>query len=158
MHEGIVPDIIIMGKALGGGVFPVSGIAADKEIMSVFTPGSHGSTFGGNPLACAVATAALEVLEEEHLEQRSEELGKYFRERLVAMNSPKVEIVRGKGLLNAVVLKKEAGKARIYTTAMKNKGVLAKETHEWIIRFAPPLTVTKEELDWALNIIEEVLK
>lgn len=158
MHEGIVPDIIIMGKALGGGVFPVSAIAADKNIMDVFTPGSHGSTFGGNPLGCAVASAALDVLEEENLAERSEELGKYFRERLVAMNSPKVDIIRGKGLLNAVVLKKSAGKARIYTTAMKEKGVLAKETHEWIIRFAPPLTVTKEQLDWALDIITEVLK
>lgn len=158
MHEGIVPDVIIMGKALGGGVFPVSGIAANKDLMSVFTPGSHGSTFGGNPLGCAVAIAALDVLEEENLATQSEELGKYFRERLVAMNSPKVELIRGRGLLNAVVLKKEAGKARIYTTALKDKGVLAKETHDWIIRFAPPLTITKEELDWALDIIEDVLK
>ncbi|HDT11653.1 MAG TPA: ornithine--oxo-acid transaminase [bacterium] len=158
MHEGIVPDIIIMGKALGGGVFPVSGIAANKDIMDVFTPGSHGSTFGGNPLGCAVASAALDVLIDEKLDERSEELGKYFRERLVKMNSPKVAEIRGKGLLNAVVLKKEAGKARIYTTAMKEKGVLAKETHERIIRFAPPLIVTKEELDWALDIIEDVLK
>jgi len=158
MHEGIVPDVIIMGKALGGGVFPVSGIAANKDLMSVFTPGSHGSTFGGNPLGCAVAIAALDVLEEENLAHQSEELGKYFRERLVAMNSPKVELIRGKGLLNAVVLKKEAGKARLYTTALKEKGVLAKETHDWIIRFAPPLTITKEELDWALDIIEDVLK
>ncbi|MGI6393415.1 MAG: ornithine--oxo-acid transaminase [bacterium] len=158
MHEKIVPDVIIMGKALGGGVFPVSAVAADKKIMDVFTPGSHGSTFGGNPLGCAVAIAAIDVLEEEKLAQNAEKLGKYFRKRLADMNSPKIEIIRGKGLLNAVVLKKEAGKARIYTTAMKEKGVLAKETHEWIIRFAPPLTVTKEELDWALERIEEVLK
>ncbi len=158
MHEGIEPDVIIMGKALGGGVFPVSGVAANKDIMGVFTPGSHGSTFGGNPLGCAVAIAALDVLEDENLAEQSENLGKYFRERLVAMNSPKVETIRGKGLLNAVVLKKEAGKARIYTTALKEKGVLAKETHDWIIRFAPPLTITKEELDWALDIIEDVLK
>jgi len=158
MHEGIEPDVIIMGKALGGGVFPVSGVAANKDIMGVFTPGSHGSTFGGNPLGCAVAIAALDVLEDEKLAEQSENLGKYFRERLVAMNSPKVETIRGKGLLNAVVLKKEAGKARIYTTALKEKGVLAKETHDWIIRFAPPLTITKEELDWALDIIEDVLK
>ena len=158
MHEGIEPDVIIMGKALGGGVFPVSGVAANKDIMGVFTPGSHGSTFGGNPLGCAVAIAALDVLEDEKLAEQSENLGKYFRERLEAMNSPKVEAIRGKGLLNAVVLKKEAGKARIYTTALKEKGVLAKETHDWIIRFAPPLTITKEEIDWALDIIEEVLK
>ena len=158
MHEGIEPDVIIMGKALGGGVFPVSGVAANKDIMGVFTPGSHGSTFGGNPLGCAVAIAALDVLDDEKLAEKSEELGKYFRERLEAMNSPKVELIRGKGLLNAVVLKKEAGKARIYTTALKEKGVLAKETHDWIIRFAPPLTITREEIDWALDIIEEVLK
>ena len=158
MHEGIVPDVIIMGKALGGGVFPVSAVAANKDIMGVFTPGSHGSTFGGNPLGCVVASAAIDVLVDEKLDERSEELGQYFRERLVKMNSPKVAQIRGKGLLNAVVLKKEAGKARIYTTAMKEKGVLAKETHEWIIRFAPPLIITKEELDWALDIIEDVLK
>jgi len=158
MHEGIVPDVIIMGKALGGGVFPVSAVAANKDIMGVFTPGSHGSTFGGNPLGCAVASAALDVLIDEKLDERSEELGKYFRQKLVEMNSPKVAEVRGRGLLNAVVLKKEAGKARIYTTAMKDRGVLAKETHEWIIRFAPPLVITKEELDWALEIITDVLK
>ncbi len=158
MHEGIVPDVIIMGKALGGGVFPVSAVAANKDVMGVFTPGSHGSTFGGNPLGCVVASAALDVLIDEKLDEKSEELGKYFRQKLVEMNSPKVAEVRGRGLLNAVVLKKEAGKARIYTTAMKERGVLAKETHEWIIRFAPPLVVTKEELDWALEIITDVLK
>ncbi|MCK5809254.1 aminotransferase class III-fold pyridoxal phosphate-dependent enzyme, partial [bacterium] len=158
MHEGIVPDIIVMGKALGGGVFPVSGIAADKDIMSVFTPGSHGSTFGGNPLGCAVAAAAIDVLVDEKLDERSEELGQYFRKRLKEMNLSKVETIRGKGLLNAVVLKKSAGKARQYTTAMKEAGVLAKETHSWIIRFAPPLVITKEELDWSLDKIEKVLK
>lgn len=158
MHDGMVPDIIIMGKALGGGVFPVSGIAADKDIMSVFTPGSHGSTFGGNPLGCAVASAAIDVLIDEKLDERSEELGQYFRKRLEDMNLSKVETIRGKGLLNAVVLKKSAGKARQYTTAMKEAGVLAKETHSWIIRFAPPLVITKEELDWSLDRIEKILK
>jgi ornithine--oxo-acid transaminase len=156
-HEGINPDIIIMGKALGGGVFPVSGVAADTKVLGVFKPGTHGSTFGGNPLGCAVAIAAIDVLVDEELDKRSEEMGKYFRDQLVAMNSDKVEVIRGKGLLNAVVLKKEAGKARIYTTALKEKGVLAKETHDWIIRFAPPLTITKEDLDWSLERIREVL-
>ncbi len=157
MHEGIEPDVIVMGKALGGGVMPVSAVAANKEIMEVFTPGTHGSTFGGNPLACAVAMAALDVLVDEKLDERAEELGKYFRDELNNMNSDKIEIVRGKGLLNAVVLKKEAGKARKYTTALKEEGVLAKETHDWIIRFAPPLVVTKEELSWALERIKKVL-
>ncbi len=156
-HENVIPDIIIMGKALGGGVFPVSGIAANKDIMSVITPGTHGSTFGGNPLACAVAMASLDVLVDEKLAEKAEELGKYFREQLEAMNSDKIELVRGKGLLNAVVLKKSAGKARIYTEALKSKGVLAKETHDWIIRFAPPLIITKEEIDWSLEKIREVL-
>jgi len=155
-HEDIVPDVIIMGKALGGGVLPVSAVAADQKVMGVIKPGTHGSTFGGNPLACAVATAALDVLIDEKLDQRAEELGQYFREQLVAMNSPKIETVRGKGLLNAVVLKKEAGKARIYTTALKERGVLAKETHEWIIRFAPPLVISREDIDWALTQIREV--
>lgn len=156
-HEGIVPDIIIMGKALGGGVYPVSAIAADKAVMGVFTPGSHGSTFGGNPLACAVAEASIDVLLDEDLAANARSLGEYFRESLRRMNSPKVDIVRGKGLLNAVVMKREAGKARKYTTALKDSGVLAKETHDWIIRFAPPLTVTKDELDWALERIRTVL-
>jgi len=156
-HEEIDPDIVIMGKALGGGVYPVSAIAADKPIMEIFTPGSHGSTFGGNPLACAVAEASIDVLMDENLAENAQRLGEYFRAELRAMNSPKVDVVRGKGLLNAVVMKREAGKARQYTSALKKAGVLAKETHDWIIRFAPPLTVTKEELDWALERIRAVL-
>ncbi len=155
-HEGINPDIIIMGKALGGGVLPVSAIAADKDILGVFEPGSHGSTFGGNPLACAVATAALDVLVEEKLADRAAELGAYFMEGIKAINSPKIKQVRGKGLLIGVVLHESAGKARIYTTALKDKGLLCKETHSWIIRFAPPLTITKEEIDAALEKIREV--
>jgi ornithine--oxo-acid transaminase len=156
MHEDIDPDIIIMGKALGGGVFPVSAIAANKDILGVFEPGSHGSTFGGNPLGCAVAVAAIDVIVREKLSEKAEELGAYFREQLRAMNSDKIELIRGKGLLNAVVLKKETGKARIYTTTLKEKGVLAKETHDWIIRFAPPLVIKKKELDWSLKRIREV--
>ncbi len=157
MHDGIEPDIIIMGKALGGGVFPVSAIAADKDILGVFTPGSHGSTFGGNPLACAVASAAIDVLLNENLAQRSAELGAYFMDQLKNMNSNIIELIRGKGLLIGAVLKKSAGKARQYTTKLKEKGLLCKETHDWIIRFAPPLVIKKEEIDYAMARIREVL-
>ncbi len=156
-HEGIDPDIIVMGKALGGGVFPVSGIAANHDLMSIFTPGTHGSTFGGNPLGCAVAIAAIDVLIDEKLADRAEELGAYFRKRIEDLNSDKVKLVRGKGLLIGVVLNESAGKARKYTTALKDKGVLAKETHDWIIRFAPPLVISKEDIDWAMERIAEVL-
>ena len=156
-HEGINPDIIVMGKALGGGVFPVSAVAANKDVLGVFQPGTHGSTFGGNPLACAVAMAAIDVLQEEKLADRAAELGVYFMEGIRAINSPKIKEVRGKGLLIGVVLHESAGKARIYTTALKEKGLLCKETHSWIIRFAPPLVITKEEIDQALKIIKEVL-
>jgi ornithine--oxo-acid transaminase len=155
-HEGINPDIIIMGKALGGGVFPVSAIAADKHILEVFEPGTHGSTFGGNPLACAVAGAAIDVLVEEKMVERAAELGKYFMDGIKAINSPRIKLVRGKGLLIGVVLHESAGKARVYTTALKEKGLLCKETHSWIIRFAPPLVITKQEIDLALEKIEEV--
>lgn len=156
-HEGIDPDIIIMGKALGGGVFPVSAIAANKDVLGVFEPGSHGSTFGGNPLACAVATEAIDVLVDEKLAERAKELGDYFMEGLKAIKSDKIKMVRGKGLLIGVVLNESAGKARIYTTALKEKGLLCKETHDWIIRFAPPLVIKKEEIDKALEVIREVL-
>ncbi|MGC9490205.1 MAG: ornithine--oxo-acid transaminase [Thermovirgaceae bacterium] len=155
-HEDIDPDIIIMGKALGGGVMPISGISANKDVLGVFEPGSHGSTFGGNPLACAVATAAIDVLYEEKMAERAAELGKYFMDGIKAMNSPKIEQVRGKGLLIGVVMKESAGKARKYTTALKEKGLLCKETHDWIIRFAPPLVITKEEIDQALKVMREV--
>jgi len=156
-YDNITPDIIIMGKALGGGVFPVSAVAANNDILGVFKPGSHGSTFGGNPLGCAVAIASIEVLLEENLAAKSFELGKYFREQLEGMNSDKIDIVRGKGLLIGIVLKQSAGKARTYTTKLKEKGLLCKETHDWIIRFAPPLVITKEEIDQAMVSIREVL-
>jgi ornithine--oxo-acid transaminase len=146
-----------MGKALGGGVFPVSAIAANKNILGVFQPGTHGSTFGGNPLACAVAMAAIDVLVNENLPERSYELGNYFKKQLEDIKSDKIELVRGKGLLIGVVLKKSAGKARIYTTKLKEKGLLCKETHDWIIRFAPPLVITKEDIDFAMKQIREVL-
>ena len=156
-YDGIEPDIIIMGKALGGGIFPVSAIAAHQDIMGVFTPGTHGSTFGGNPLACAVASASLDVLIDERLAERSYELGQYFIEQLRSIKSEKIKLVRGKGLLIGLVLKESAGKARTYTTALKDKGILCKETHDWIIRFAPPLIITKKEIDSALEVIRNVL-
>ena len=155
-HEDVDPDIIIMGKALGGGVMPVSAVAANEDVLGVFEPGSHGSTFGGNPLACAVAMTAIDVLLEENMAERAKEMGEYFMAGLKALNSPKIKQVRGKGLLIGVVLHESAGKARKYTTALKEKGILCKETHDWIIRFAPPLVITKEEIDQALEIIREV--
>jgi len=157
MHDNIIPDIIIMGKALGGGVFPVSAVAADKDILGVFEPGSHGSTFGGNPLGCAVALASLDVILDENLAQKAEENGKYFMEKLKEMNSEKIKLIRGKGLLIGVVLNESAGKARQYTAALKEKGLLCKETHDWIIRFAPPLIITREEIDFAMEKIREIL-
>ncbi|NLI97390.1 ornithine--oxo-acid transaminase [bacterium] len=156
-HEGINPDIIIVGKALGGGVYPVSGILADDHIMQVFTPGDHGSTFGGNPLASAVASAALDVLVSEKLAQRSEKLGEYFMKELRKLNSPHVKEVRGKGLLIGVEVKKSSGPARPFCEKLRDLGILAKETHHQVIRFAPPLVITKEEIDWALKRIKKVL-
>jgi ornithine--oxo-acid transaminase len=160
MHEKIEPDIIIMGKALGGGVLPVSAIAANSEILSLMTPGTHGSTFGGNPLACAVAISAIDVLIKEKLITKSEQLGTYFKAILQKelKNSDKVKLIRGKGLFIGIVLNESAGKARKYTTALKEKGLLCKETHDWIIRLAPPLVIKKKELDWAIKKIVEVLK
>lgn len=157
-HEKVNPDIVIVGKALGGGVYPVSGILANNEVMDVaFTPGSHGSTFGGNPLACSIATAAIEVLESEALVKRAEEMGAYFKNSLKELKLDKVQEVRGKGLLLAIQLSIEAGPARKYTLEMLEKGLLAKETQEVTIRFAPPLTITKEELDQGIQVIREVL-
>jgi len=156
-YDQIEPDIIIMGKALGGGIFPVSAIAAHHDIMQVFTPGTHGSTFGGNPLACAVASASLDVLVDEKLAEKSFELGQYFIAELKSIESEKIKLVRGKGLLIGLVLEETAGKARKYTTALKDNGILCKETHDWIIRFAPPLVITKKEIDSALEVIRIVL-
>ncbi len=156
-HDNIKPDIVTIGKALGGGFYPVSAVLADDEVMTVaFKPGNHGSTFGGNPLACAVASAALDVLVDEKLVQRSQEMGKYFIDSLRALKSDLIMEVRGKGLLIAIELAKKAGKARQYTEALMKAGVLAKETHETIIRFAPPLVITREEIDWAMDRIRTV--
>ncbi len=157
-HEGIKPDVLLVGKALGGGIMPISAVLSSKEIMSVYTPGSHGSTFGGNPLACAIGTAALNVLIDEKLDKRAERLGEYFRKRLKEMKNPLFKEVRGKGLLIAVELTKEAGPARKYTEALMRNGLLAKETHESTIRFAPPLIIKKKEIDTAIGIIKKTIK
>ncbi len=156
-HEGVRPDVVIIGKALSGGMYPVSAILADDEVMGVFKPGEHGSTFGGNPLGAAVAREALRVLVEEKLIERSAELGDYFLERLRAIPSPHVELVRGKGLWIGLVLKKETGGARRFCEALQREGLLCKETHHTVIRIAPPLVVTREEVDWAVERIAKVL-
>ncbi|APH05690.1 ornithine--oxo-acid transaminase [Bacillus weihaiensis] len=152
--EEVIPDMYILGKALGGGVFPISCVVANKDILGVFNPGSHGSTFGGNPLACAVSLASLEVIEDENLVERSLELGAYFQERLKEINNPVIKEVRGRGLFIGVELTKPA---RSYCEALKEKGLLCKETHDTVIRFAPPLVISREDLDWAIDRIKEVL-
>jgi len=156
-HEGIRPDIVVIGKALGGGTVPVSGILSDDEVMSVFKPGDHGSTFGGNPLACAVAHAAIRALVDEGMIENSARLGDYFLQRLLALKSPHVKEVRGRGLWIGVELKPESGGARRFCEALQKQGLLCKETHVNIIRFAPPLVITREEIDWAVERIAKVL-
>lgn len=156
-HEDVRPDVVIVGKALAGGFYPVSAVLADKPILGLFTAGEHGSTFGGNPLAAAVARAALRVIREEKLAERSQQLGEYFIEQLSEITSPHVKEVRGKGLLIGVELKPEAKGARRFCEALQKKGILAKETHDNVIRFAPPLVIDKEAIDWALPSIREVL-
>ncbi|MGX9707362.1 ornithine--oxo-acid transaminase [Laceyella tengchongensis] len=152
--EGVKPDMYIMGKALGGGVMPISAVAADKEILGVFDPGSHGSTFGGNPLACAVSIAALDVLVEDDLTTRSRELGEYFITELKKIENPIIKEVRGKGLFIGMELYE---KARPYCEALMKEGLLCKETHDNTIRFAPPLTITQEELDLALEKVRKIM-
>jgi ornithine--oxo-acid transaminase len=152
--EGIKPDIMCLGKALGGGVMPVSAIVASKEIIGVYNPGDHGSTFGGNPLACAVAREALKVLKDEKLVEKSREMGDYFMSKLKTIKGPHIKEIRGKGLLIGVELDT---KARPYCEELMSLGVLAKETHDMVIRFAPPLNITKKEIDWAFNRIAKVL-
>lgn len=156
-HEDVRPDVVIVGKALAGGFYPVSAVLADKPILGLFTAGEHGSTFGGNPLAAAVARASLKVIRDEKLAERSAELGEYFIEQLTEITSPHVKEVRGKGLLIGVELKPEAGGARRFCEALKGMGILAKETHDNVIRFAPPLVIDRETIDWALPSIREVL-
>lgn len=156
-HEGVRPDIVIIGKALGGGFYPVSAILADEPLLGLFTPGEHGSTFGGNPLGAAIARESLKVIVDENLVENSARMGEYFVEQLAEILSPNVKEVRGRGLLIGVELKSEAGGARRFCEALQQKGILAKETHEKVIRFAPPLIIKKEEIDWALPSIREVL-
>jgi ornithine--oxo-acid transaminase len=156
-HEGVRPDVTIIGKALSGGFYPVSAVLADRDLLGLFQPGEHGSTFGGNPLAASVARASLRVIREEKLAERSHELGEYFLEQLAEIPSPHVREVRGKGLLIGVELRPEARGARRFCEALQERGILAKETHEHVIRFAPPLVIDKETIDWALPSIREVL-
>lgn len=156
-HEDARADIVTIGKALSGGFYPVSAMLADEPIMSVFKPGDHGSTFGGNPLAAAVARAALKVLTEENLIENAALQGEYLMGRLRRIESPHIKEVRGKGLLIGVELYPEAGGARRFCEALKDEGLLCKETHDNVVRFAPPLTITKDDIDWALERIEKVL-
>jgi len=157
-HEGVKPDILILGKAISGGVFPVSAVLADDDVMLVIKPGEHGSTYGGNPLGCKVAMAALDVIKDENLAENSERLGKIFREEMLSIDSDMIELVRGKGLLNAVAIKPKNGKtAWDVCVAMKENGLIAKPTHEHIIRFAPPLVINEEQLREAIAIIKKTL-
>ena len=153
--DNVKPDVYILGKALGGGVLPISVVLADNEVLDVFTPGSHGSTFGGNPRACAVSIAALDVIIDENLPEHSNELGEYFKSELQKINHPAIKEVRGRGLFIGVELHDSA---RPFCEALKEKGLLCKETHDAVIRFAPPLVITKEELDEALNRIRSVFE
>ncbi|NMB21302.1 MAG: ornithine--oxo-acid transaminase [Firmicutes bacterium] len=156
-YEDAKPDVLLLGKALGGGVYPVSAMLASEGIMDVFGPGDHGSTFGGNPLGSAVGLAALEVLEDENLVQQAFSLGQYFVAGLKKIQSPLIKEIRGKGLLIGLEVKEEYGKARPFCERLMELGLLCKETHDYTIRFAPPLTITKEEIDWALERIAKVL-
>ena len=155
MHEGIGPDVLIVGKALSGGFYPVSAVLASKEVLGIFRPGDHSSTFGGNPLACAIARTALRVLIDEGLVERSRTLGQYFLERLRTIHSPDLKEVRGKGLWIGIEM---LSVARPYCEALKEEGLLCKETHDRVIRIAPPLTITTEEIDWAFERIRKVIE
>ncbi|MDM5228691.1 ornithine--oxo-acid transaminase [Cytobacillus sp. NJ13] len=152
--EDVDPDMYILGKALGGGVFPISCVVANKDVLGVFNPGSHGSTFGGNPMACAVSVASMNVLVEEKLAERSLKLGEYFMNKLKEINNPVIKEVRGRGLFIGVELNEPARK---YCEELKEQGLLCKETHDTVIRFAPPLVISEEELDWAIERINKVL-
>ncbi len=156
-YDEIKPDAVIIGKALSGGCYPVSAVLSGKEILGVFNPGDHGSTFGGNPLGAAVARESIKVLVEEKLVEKSFNLGNYFRGKLKDISSPHVKEIRGKGLFIGVELKPEAKGARRFCEALKEEGILCKETHENVIRFAPPLVIKQEEIDWAIDRIKKVL-
>jgi len=156
-HEGIEADLTLIGKALSGGFYPISAVLSNKEVLGVLRPGEHGSTFGGNPLACAVARAAMKVLVEENLIENAEKMGAYFMEGLKTLDNPMIREIRGKGLMIGVELSPDAGGARGYCERLMAEGLLCKETHEHTIRFAPPLVITQEEVDWALERIRKVL-
>lgn len=156
-HEGIEADLTIIGKALSGGFYPISAVLSNKEVLGVFKPGDHGSTFGGNPLACAVARAALKVLTEEKLIENSAEQGTYFMEQLQSIQSPHIKEIRGRGLMIGIELHPQAGGARRFCEALQTKGLLCKETHEHVLRIAPPLIIQKPEVDWALERISDTL-
>jgi len=157
-HEGIQSDLTVIGKALSGGFYPVSAVLSTEAVLGVLNPGQHGSTFGGNPLACAIARTALKVLVEEGLIENAASMGIYFLEGLKQISNPYIKEVRGKGLMIALELYPQAGGARQYCEKLKNNGLLCKETHDHIIRFAPPLVITKDQIEWALEIISGVLK
>jgi ornithine--oxo-acid transaminase len=156
-YEEVRPDITILGKALSGGFYPVSAILADRKILGLFKPGEHGSTFGGNPLGAAIARTALRVIIEENMIENAAQMGTYLMDHLMEIPSPHIKEVRGKGLLIGVELKKEAGGARRFAEALKSKGILVKETHQDVIRFAPPLIIQQDTLDWAIPHIRQVL-
>ena len=156
-HENVQPDVYIVGKALSGGFYPVSAVVSSNDLLAVFEPGDHGSTFGGNPLASAIAREALRILVEDKLPERAHEMGTYFMAGLRQIDSPHVKEVRGKGLLIGVELKPESGPARTFCENLMERGILCKETHESVIRFAPPLVIERGDLDWALSEIREVL-
>jgi ornithine--oxo-acid transaminase len=156
-HEGIEADVTLIGKALSGGFYPVSAVLSNSEVLGVLKPGQHGSTFGGNPLACAVARMALKVLIDEGMIENAERQGAHFKARLEGIRSDVVHEVRGRGLMLAVELRPEAGGARRYCERLRERGLLAKDTHENTIRIAPPLPITREEVDWACGVFEQVL-
>ena len=156
-HEGVQPDGLILGKALGGGLLPVSAFLARKDVMEVFHPGDHGSTFGGNPLAAAVGLAALDVLEEEKLAERSAELGAHLMQKLAALKSPLIKSLRGKGLFVGIEIDSKRARAREVCERLMAQGILSKETHETVVRLAPPLVITREQIDWAVERIALVL-
>jgi ornithine--oxo-acid transaminase len=155
MHEDVHPDMVIIGKALSGGYYPVSAVIASRAVLGVFKPGDHGSTFGGNPMACAIARSALRALTGEGMIGRSAELGSYFLEKLKTLHSPHIKEVRGRGLWIGLELH---GPARPFCEALKNEGVLCKETRDHVIRIAPPLVITREEIDWAFERFAKVLQ
>jgi ornithine--oxo-acid transaminase len=157
-HEGLDPDILVIGKSLGGGFYPISAVLASREILGLLTAGSHGSTFSANPLGCAAAREAIRVLQEEGLVENADELGEYFMKKLSSLKSRNIRTVRGRGLLIGMELEPEAGGARRYCEALAQEGLLCKETHGNVIRFVPPLLIKKRDLDWALRKIKKVFK